>query len=78
MEHQRGWNLYRAEPVDEGSLMNEKEQCERLNEIMRLTIAPTLKDNTRKLNVIIGLQYLVMLILLGVTIITCTIILSTQ
>jgi len=77
MEHQRWWNLDRAEPVDEGSLMNERERYNKLNEVISLTIAPTLKDNTRKLNVIIGLQYLIMLILLGVTIITCAIILST-
>ena len=77
MEHSRWWNLDIAEPVDEGSLMNEKEQCERLNEIMRLTIAPTLKDNTRKLNVIIGLQYLTILVVLGGTVVTCAIIFST-
>jgi hypothetical protein len=52
-------------------------KIERTNELISLTIAPMVKDNTRKLNIIIGLQYLTMTILLGVTIITCAIILST-
>ena len=52
-------------------------KIERPNELISLPLAPMVKDNTRKLNIIIGLQYLTMTILLGVTIITCAIILST-